>query len=253
MAFRRGPDGEPVEVPSVSGVRRSGTGADGPTKRAGTSQGDEDTTKPRGGMFPWEAPARRSMNDGSVAGAQATARPGNRESPTTARPARGMFPQEPTTKPLKGRAAVSEQAKTRLWGGRRPMSRSPKDARSPSQQQLPDDYMADPVVGWLVVVEGPGKGAALRLGRGNNLVGRGTDADVRLDFGDDSISRHRHAVVTYEERSNQFFIAEGSSRNLIYLDGDYLDQKKRLAHGTRISMGDTILRFVALCDSSFSW
>ena len=45
--------------------------------------------------------------------------------------------------------------------------------------------MDDPTVGWLVVVDGPGKGQVRRLGYGVNSLGRGGKSRVKLDFGDE--------------------------------------------------------------------
>ena len=113
--------------------------------------------------------------------------------------------------------------------------------------------MADPVVGWLAVVAGPGKGAAVRLGNGQNSVGRGEGSRVRLDFGDRQISRNEHAVLTYDPRSNRFFIQQGHGVNLVYLDDKPVLSPTPLPHGSRITLGQTTLRFVALCDEEFTW
>ena len=63
--------------------------------------------------------------------------------------------------------------------------------------------MADPPVGWLVVVRGPGKGNALALGYGMNAVSRGASSRMGLDFGDDNISRANHARLAYEPRERR--------------------------------------------------
>nr|MCU0826741.1 hypothetical protein [Tabrizicola sp.] len=52
--------------------------------------------------------------------------------------------------------------------------------------------------GWLVIKEGPGRGAAFPLARGVSQIGRGLDQTVALDFGDMAISRQNHAAVAYD-------------------------------------------------------
>lgn len=115
------------------------------------------------------------------------------------------------------------------------------------------DPMDDPVVGWLVIIEGPGKGAGLKLGLGQNRIGRGDGARVRIDYGDQLISRASHAVVTYDPKGNQFYVQQGSGTNLTYLDGRPVLSPTSLESGTTITMGETTLRFVAFCDEGFSW
>ena len=112
---------------------------------------------------------------------------------------------------------------------------------------------ADPVVGWLVVTDGPGKGAAVRLGNGQNSIGRGEGSRARLDFGDRRISRNDHALLTYDPRSNRFFIQQGRGVNLAYLDGEPVLAPAPLPNGSRITLGETTLRFVALCGDEFTW
>lgn len=110
-----------------------------------------------------------------------------------------------------------------------------------------------PVVGWLVIVDGPGKGTELILGNGQNTVGRGSDARVRIDFGDAEISRAAHAIVTYDWRGNQFYLQRGTGTNLTYMEGNPILEPIVLAPGSEFTLGNTTLRFVPLCDGSFSW
>ena len=73
-----------------------------------------------------------------------------------------------------------------------------------------------PVTGWLVVVDGPGKGSATQLGFGHNTIGRGPAMRVRLDFGDRKISRDTHATLTYDPKGNAFYLQQG--KNLAYIE-----------------------------------
>lgn len=110
-----------------------------------------------------------------------------------------------------------------------------------------------PVVGWLVVVEGPGRGQARSLTYGVNSIGRGPDAAIRLDFGDDEISRTAHCNIVYDGRNRKFFIQQGSGQNLTYLGDAPVLAPCELSADACISMGRTTLRFVPFCGSDFDW
>src|SRR4051794_30837341 len=71
-------------------------------------------------------------------------------------------------------------------------AQSQAGAPAPSAQGGPAD---DPVVGWLVVVDGPGKGRSIEIGIGANALGRDPTQKLRVDFGDQHISREKHAVL----------------------------------------------------------
>lgn len=110
-----------------------------------------------------------------------------------------------------------------------------------------------PVVGWLVVTGGPGRGAALGLTAGMNGVGRGDDNAVQLDFGDDTISRDAHAYVTYDDEGRRFHLSHGGKTNLVRLNDAPVLAAETLTHGDTMRIGATSLRFVALCGADFDW
>jgi hypothetical protein len=114
----------------------------------------------------------------------------------------------------------------------------------------------DPVVGWLVVVGGHGRGKSLALGNGNNAIGRASTSRVPLDFGDNEIHREGHAIITFDPRSRKFYLQPGtgsSTTNLTYLDGNVVLQPSEIRTGQEIMLGGTRLRFVALCGTEFAW
>lgn len=116
-----------------------------------------------------------------------------------------------------------------------------------------DDAMADPVVGWLVVLAGPGKGQVCRLGPGTNSLGRGEKSRVRIDFGDLQISRENHAVLTYDPRNRMFYLQHGGGVNLTYLGNDPVLTPTPLEAMQDICIGETTLRFVPFCGLNFDW
>lgn len=129
------------------------------------------------------------------------------------------------------------------------------DAAIPGGPGEPEaaDPMADPVTGWLVVTAGPGKGRVCRLGSGVNSLGRGEGARVRIDFGDDGISREGHAVLTYDPRGRKYYLQHGGGVNLTYLGDEPVLAPTPLAPMQDISIGATTLRFVPLCGPDFDW
>ena len=111
----------------------------------------------------------------------------------------------------------------------------------------------DPVVGWLVIVDGPGKGNYVHLGFGMNGIGRNETNRIQLDFGDDEISRENHALLTYDPKSQKYFIQHGGGKNLTYLRDEPVLQPKELSDRDTILVGETKLMFVALCSEDFQW
>ena len=115
------------------------------------------------------------------------------------------------------------------------------------------DYAADPVVGWLVIVDGPGKGNSLTLGYGMNGIGRASSERVVLDFGDEEISRTAHAQLSYDGRGRKFYLQHGGGANLTYIGDTPVLQPTILHGGELISIGNTRLRFCPFCDEHFDW
>lgn len=124
---------------------------------------------------------------------------------------------------------------------------------SPTTEQLVSAAMADPVVGWVVIVDGPGKGIFLPLGYGMNSLGRDKNERVCLDFGDEGISRTQHAIITYDPRGRKFYVQHGGGKNLTYLGEQPLLMPAPLHGNEEILLSQTKLRFVPLCGENFDW
>lgn len=107
--------------------------------------------------------------------------------------------------------------------------------------------------GWIVVIAGPGRGHAFTLFNGVSQIGRGEDQAVRLDFGDTSISRSNHAAVAYDQRRRKFYLGHGGKANIVRLNGKPVLSTEELPDGSIITIGETTLRFVALCGAEFDW
>ena len=109
------------------------------------------------------------------------------------------------------------------------------------------------VVGWLVVVEGPGRGQSRTVGFGVNGIGRADSERITLDFGDHEISRERHAVLTYDHKGDRFFIQHGGGANLTYLGDEPVLQPIELRGREIIGIGQTKLCFIPFCGPDFRW
>lgn len=107
--------------------------------------------------------------------------------------------------------------------------------------------------GWLVVKDGPGKGAAFTLTQGVSQIGRGVDQTVALDFGDMAISRQNHAAIAYDPSSHRFHIGHGGKSNLVRLNGKPLLSTETVGDGDEIQIGETTLLVKVLCCPAFNW
>ena len=199
MPKKRGPDGVPVDIPSVNP--------------------------------PWEDLNRRQHK--KEPGDIPTDPPGG---------GRGVvFPDQPITEHSKrrrrGKITDPPHEETVLYGGARGA----------------DAGMDDPVAGWLVIVAGKGSGNFVKIGHGQNSIGRGPDSRAQLDYGDNHISRSKHAFITYDALGRMFYVQQGDGKNLTYLDDKPVLAPTVLENGSEITMGQTRLRFVALCGADFSW
>lgn len=130
----------------------------------------------------------------------------------------------------------------------RPSSKSSTDAGSDV-----DNFVVEPVVGWLVIIDGPGKGNFVKLGFGMNAIGRSHESRVSIDFGDHQISRENHALLTYDEKNRKFYIQHGGGANLTYLGELPVLQPFELKGQEVISIGNTKLYFVPFCGADFNW
>ncbi|MDJ0629684.1 MAG: FHA domain-containing protein [Rhodobacter sp.] len=108
-------------------------------------------------------------------------------------------------------------------------------------------------VGWLVVIEGRGRGAQFTLFDAVAKIGRGSDQAISLNFGDQAISRDNHAAVAYDGEQNAFFLGHSGKANLVRLNGKPVLTTEKLANGDLIRIGETTLRLTTFCDAEFSW
>ena len=131
----------------------------------------------------------------------------------------------------------------------------PFDDIGPTQVVGPDEgrfFGFMPVVGWLVCIEGNDRGRDFRLHTGYNTIGKNPGNDVCIS-GDNYVSRERHAMIAYDQEENLFFLAPGTSVNLVRLNGKVLMTPSEIKANDILTIGRSKLMFVPLCTESFNW
>jgi hypothetical protein len=110
----------------------------------------------------------------------------------------------------------------------------------------------DPVVGWLVCIEGPDRGRDYRLRTAKNFIGRASSMDICIS-GDETVSRERHAVVAFEPEERRFWLLPGDAQGLVYLNGKVVYTPTELAGSDVVKVGQTRLMFVPFCGERHQW
>ncbi|WP_296422852.1 FHA domain-containing protein [Yoonia sp.] len=168
-----------------------------------------------------------------------------------------IAPELPSASPAAASAAASRSAarsrrtKTRLIGFEK-SDGDVVDLFNDAPKAAPTQRVKFPV-GWIVVIEGPGRGETFSLMTGMSQIGRGEDQAIQLDFGDNSISRTNHAAIVYDPESKEFLLGHGGKSNIVRLNKKPLISNEPIKTGDLIRIGETVLHFVALCDQTFSW
>lgn len=193
------------------------------------------------------ADATRRLERRPVGGGEAPPRLGEpRSRVLTANPDADTAAVNQADLPRRVTAASADEERTRLVG---PARRSRSSGGADSGAEMAED----PVVGWVVVIDGPGRGQARAVGYGMNGIGRGPTERISLEFGDEQMSRTGHAVLTYDPRSRKFYLQHGGGRNLTYLGDQAVLTPTEIGTNTDILIGRTKLRFIALCGPDFDW
>jgi hypothetical protein len=110
----------------------------------------------------------------------------------------------------------------------------------------------EPVVGWLVCIDGPDKGKDFRILAKNNTIGRNEKMDICIK-GDTTISRENHARLGYDDKHNAYHLIPGESSNNIYIEDEPVYVPTKLEAYQVIEFGETKLVFVPFCGEKFTW
>ncbi|MEO1206539.1 MAG: FHA domain-containing protein [Pseudomonadota bacterium] len=213
------------------------------------------------------ADAQRQSQDGQLGGADPAARGRSLSAADAARSARGETLSEPGSS-HSGQAAVSASG----FGGRSaagdveppPTTRVVKAPAAPGAAQTQfvrgkqkverGGLKTDPVVGWLVIVGGPGIGNYRPIFEGNNTMGRSSTQRIALDFGDDAISSEEQAYLRYDSSDRSFlFVPNLAKTNVVSVNDKRPTGAVELRQMDVIVIGRTQLVFVPFCGSEFDW
>lgn len=147
-----------------------------------------------------------------------------------------------------GRSIMGDDGKTMPpWGYGR---RVDEDNRTKGMIQKKNGI--EPVVGWLICIEGSEKGKDYRLYGRINTVGRDERMDVCI-HGDQGITRDVHVRIGYDPKKNNFHIIPANSSNNTYVNDEPVYIPTKLAAYDVIELGETKLLFLPLCSRKFSW
>ncbi|NOT71438.1 MAG: FHA domain-containing protein [Hyphomicrobium sp.] len=190
------------------------------------------------------------------AAAPAALSPSAEEAARLARTAPVMRAAEKAPPPIPDRDSVPT---TRVVRGETPKALQPA---APDRTQLVRGKKAiergafaqDPVVGFLVVVGGPGLGAFRPVFEGNNTIGRTSANRVPLDFGDEAISAEAQAYIRYDSNDRSFlFVPNLAKTNVVSVNDKRPTGAVELKPMDVITLGRTQVAFVAFCGTEFDW
>lgn len=110
----------------------------------------------------------------------------------------------------------------------------------------------EPVVGWIVCVEGEYKGESFSLKSGRNNIGRSLSMDIALAK-EKSVSREKHAAIVFEPHQKKFFIQGGESSGLTYVNDELVMMFRELCDYDMITLGESKFVFIHFVGDKFSW
>ncbi len=148
------------------------------------------------------------------------------------------------------KAAADNDGKTvGFFSMARPSAAPSDESDNTPQPVIPSE---EPVVGWLVCIEGPNIGQSFNIHAGQNSLGRSNNNTIVINK-DKSVSREKHAWIVYEPKHRQFYAQPGESSGLTYVNDEVIMQATKLEKWSVIDVGNTRLTLFPLCDDEFSW
>ena len=141
-----------------------------------------------------------------------------------------------------------------LWSTSKSVQEEPKPEKAADPAPREEEILppVDPIVGWLVCVQGRRYGECFTIGAGKNSIGRGADNRISI-AGDAQVSRSQHAYIIYEPRSRKFYLQPGNSSGLTYLNQQLVLLPELLKERDEIGLNESRFLFIPLCNESFSW
>ncbi|MBT8456424.1 MAG: FHA domain-containing protein [Rhodobacteraceae bacterium] len=148
---------------------------------------------------------------------------------------------DPETLPVSDKARKA-RVTTRFLNYRYP-ERDLSDTAGESGKASPAAGFPRNALAVLTIVDGPGRGSVLSIQKPFVEIGRDDDQDIKLEFGDDSVSRQCHASIAYYGAKIGFVVRNGLKPNPLLLNGSRIVDENRIAAGDLLTVGETTLRF----------
>lgn len=123
---------------------------------------------------------------------------------------------------------------------------------SPVAASSEESTTFDPVVGWLVCIEGATKGTDYRIHSQNNYIGRSARMDISIPE-DSHISAENSAIIAYDNEDRTFYFGPCSGRNIVRVNGKPALSVEKIEAYDVLTIGTTKLLFVPLCGDRFDW
>jgi hypothetical protein len=203
------------------------------------------------GSTPREAPPMNDKSPQTPPSAAEAVREARAGAPLLPAGDRHVEMDPPTTRVVRG-AAVREAAPAAEAAGTDAPART-QFVRG-RQKVERETFHQDPVVGWLVVVGGPGLGSYRPIYEGNNTLGRSPSQRIPIDFGDDAISSEEQAYIRYDSADRTFlFVPNLAKTNVVAVNDKKPTSAVPLAAMDVIGVGRTQLVFVPFCGPDFDW
>lgn len=110
----------------------------------------------------------------------------------------------------------------------------------------------DPVVGWLVCIDGPAKGRDYRIHSQNNYIGRAKNMDICLES-DSAVGFEHAAVLVYDDLEKIFYFGPDKGRNIVRLNKRAAVNVVEIKAMDQLTIGKSTFVFVPLCGEGFDW
>ncbi|MEJ6949903.1 FHA domain-containing protein [Natronospora cellulosivora (SeqCode)] len=111
----------------------------------------------------------------------------------------------------------------------------------------------NPVVGWIVCIEGPEQGKDYKIISEKNFIGRSEEMHIHIAE-DESISRRNHAVISYNPKQRDFVLIPGQdTTGMIYINEEPVYAATEMSAYDVLEIGSSKFIFIALCGQHFEW
>jgi FHA domain len=106
------------------------------------------------------------------------------------------------------------------------------------------------VVGWLIGLNGSGRGESFAVRMGRNVIGRDRRSDIVVN--DDQASSH-HADLVFRPEERRFILMDHNSTNGTYVNEHEIEPRRDLSGKDIIRIGSHRFLFMPLCHDGFHW